>query len=50
MTNEHGQYFEDTVYVSMSTRFYVWLKYMLWVPAVLLYVPLLMLRKKTKAD
>ena len=50
MINDHGQYFEDTVYVSMSTRFYVWLKYMLFVPAALLYVPLLMMRRKAKTD
>lgn len=48
MTNEHGQYFEDTVPVSLSTRFYVWVKFMVLVPALLLYVPLLMMKRKTK--
>ena len=35
MINEHGQYFEDVVSVSVSTRFYVWLKYMLLAPSCL---------------
>jgi hypothetical protein len=48
MTNEHGQYYEDTVPVSLSTRFYVWIKFMILVPAALLYGPLLMMKKKTK--
>lgn len=27
MIDDHGQYFEDTLYISLSTKFYVWLKY-----------------------
>ena len=41
MINEHGQYFEDIVSVSISTRFYVWLKYMVLAPVLLLSIPLL---------
>ena len=48
MTNEHGQYFEDTVPVTLSTRFYVWIKFMVLVPAILLYGPLLLMKRKIK--
>jgi hypothetical protein len=48
LTNEHGQYFEETVHIAMSTRFYVWIKYMVLIPLCLLYIPLLMMRKKPK--
>lgn len=41
MTDEHGLYYEDTVYVSLSTKFYVWLKYMVITPIVILCTPLL---------
>ena len=41
MLDEHGQYFEDTVYISLSTKFYVWLKYMILSPVVVLCVPLI---------
>ena len=44
MTNEHGQYFEDAVYVSLSTRFYVWLKYLITAPVIGLCIPLLLMR------
>ena len=49
MINEHGQHFEDVVSVSVSTRFYVWLKYMLLGPLLLLSLPLLMARKRSAA-
>lgn len=45
MTNEHGQYFEDVIAVSVNTRFYVWFKYMIVGPLVLLSIPLLLVRK-----
>ena len=46
MTNEHGQHFEDVVAVSLSTRFYIWFKYMLLAPVLMISVPLLMMRKE----
>lgn len=42
MIDEHGLYFEDTVFVSLSTKFYVWLKYMVVAPIVILCTPLLL--------
>jgi len=45
MFNEHGQYFEDAVPVAVSTRFYVWLKYMAALPAFVLCIPLLLMKK-----
>jgi hypothetical protein len=36
MTNEHGQYFEDMVYISVGSDFYKWLKYLVLSPVVLL--------------
>ena len=44
MLNEHGQYFEDSVNVSVSTRFYIWMKYLILFPLFLLTIPLLMMR------
>jgi hypothetical protein len=46
MTNEHGQYYEDVVAVSVNTRFYVWFKYMVAGPLILLSIPLLLVRRK----
>jgi hypothetical protein len=46
MTNEHGQYYEDAVAVSLNTRFYVWFKYMIMGPLVVLSLPLLLARKR----
>lgn len=42
MTTEHGQYFYDTITVAVSTRFYVWLKYMVVSPVVIFCMPLLL--------
>lgn len=36
MQSSHGEYFEDIVHVALSTRFYVWIKYVLAAPVVLL--------------
>lgn len=41
MKSRHGEYFEDTVHVALSTKFYVWLKYLLSAPIVLLTFTLL---------
>ena len=48
LTNEHGQYFEDTVPVELGTRFYVWIKYLLILPAALMYIPLFVMRATPK--
>lgn len=47
MVNEHGQYFEDSVHISVSTRFYIWMKYLVLLPLFLLTLPLLMMRTST---
>lgn len=36
LQSDHGEYFEDTVHVALSTRFYIWLKYLLVTPMVLI--------------
>lgn len=36
MQSEHGEYFEDAVHVALSTRFYIWLKYLIVTPLVLI--------------
>jgi hypothetical protein len=41
MVNEHGQRYEDAVSVHIATRFYIWLKYLIVVPVILLVLPLL---------
>jgi hypothetical protein len=46
MMNEHGQYYEDVIYVSLSTRFYVWIKYFVLAPVLVFAAPLLLIRKK----
>lgn len=48
MTNDHGQYFEDQVYVEISTRFHVWIKYLVLFPVALLCLPLLVTLKASK--
>eukprot|EP01038_Epipyxis_sp_PR26KG_P005673 gene5673-7830_t len=42
MTNKYGQYYEDFVHISNSVRFYIWLKYMIISPMVVLCIPLLL--------
>ena len=49
MKNEYGQYFEDVAPVSVSTRFYVWIKYLLVAPVVLVSVPLLVSSSTSKS-
>ena len=44
LVDEHGIYHEDSVYVNMNTRFYIWIKYMLVLPVLLLCVPLLLMK------
>ena len=45
MTNDHGQHYEDACRVAVSTRFYVWFKYLLVGPVLLVVAPLLLLQK-----
>jgi hypothetical protein len=46
MTNEHGQYFEETLPLAVSTGYYVWIKYLILTPLALLAIPLHILRFK----
>lgn len=46
MTTEHGQYFEDSVYIAVSTRFHTWFKYMVGLPLLCLVAPLLLVGKR----
>jgi hypothetical protein len=36
MKTSHGEYFEDSVHVAVSTRFYIWIKYLIVAPMALL--------------
>lgn len=36
MSSDHGEYFEDTVHVALSTKFYLWVKYLLVTPLLVL--------------
>jgi hypothetical protein len=47
MTNEYGQYFEDVAPVSICTHFYVWIKYLVVAPVILVAVPLLLTTGKS---
>lgn len=49
MYTDHGMYFEDHVDVAISTRFYVWVKYLALFPLGLLCVPLLLMRGKKES-
>jgi hypothetical protein len=49
MYTDHGLYFEDHVDVAISTRFYVWMKYLMLCPLALLSVPLLLMRSKKES-
>lgn len=44
MTNEHGQYFEDSVTISLCTQFYVWVKYIVCAPIMLFTLSLLFMK------
>lgn len=44
MTNEHGQYFEDSVTITLCTQFYVWIKYIVCAPVLLFSVALLLMK------
>ena len=44
MTTEHGLYFEDTIWVSFSTRFFIWIKFLILIPVALFCIPLLLMR------
>lgn len=41
MSSDHGEYFEDTVHVSLSTRFYLWIKYLVVTPLLVLCVTII---------
>jgi hypothetical protein len=41
MTTDHAEYFEETLVVEVSTKFYIWLKYLVLIPLALLVAPLL---------
>ena len=44
MANEYGQYFEDSVHISINTRFFIWMKYLVLIPLVLVTIPLVLMR------
>ena len=44
MINDHGQMFEDAVAVSVGTRFYIWFKYLVVAPVLMVALPLLLIR------
>ncbi len=46
MTNDHGQYYEDHAYISVSTKFHLWIKYLILFPVTLLCLPLVLTIKK----
>jgi len=41
MSSDRGEYFEDTVHVALSTRFYMWIKYLTVTPLVVLCATLI---------
>lgn len=41
MSSDRGEYFEDTVHVALSTRFYMWIKYLIVTPLVVLSATLI---------
>lgn len=47
MTNEHGQYFEDSVTISLCTQFYVWIKYIVCAPVLIFSLGLLFMKSST---
>ncbi len=48
LTTEHGQYFEDFIVISINTKFYVWLKYLVVIPVMLISVPLFLIDVKVQ--
>lgn len=46
MTTEHGIYYEDVITVAINTRFYIWFKYLILIPVLLLCLPLILLKKQ----
>lgn len=42
MTTEHGLYYEDAFNVQISSKFYVWIKYMVVSPIVVFCLPLIL--------
>lgn len=44
MYTDHQQYYEDSIEIELSTRFYIWVKYLVVIPLVILLVPLLFMK------
>lgn len=44
MNTDHQQYYEDSIEIELSTRFYIWIKYLIVIPMIILIVPLLFMR------
>lgn len=44
MTTDHAEYHEETLMMEVSTKFYIWLKYLVIIPLSLLIPPLLFMR------
>lgn len=42
MENAHFQHYDDSVHVSISSRFYIWIKYMVVAPVAIFCVPLML--------
>jgi hypothetical protein len=48
MTTDRGEYHEETLMVEVSTKFYIWLKYLVLIPLVVLVAPLLFMKPQQK--
>lgn len=48
MTTDHAEYFEETLVVEVSTKFYIWMKYLILIPLALLVAPLLLIKPQQK--
>jgi hypothetical protein len=48
MITEHGLYYEDSFNVQISSKFYVWIKYMVLSPVIVFCTPLILRTLKTK--
>jgi hypothetical protein len=48
MTTDHAQYFEETLMLEVSTKFYIWIKYLVLIPLALLIAPLLFIKPQQK--
>jgi len=48
MTTGYGLYYEDIIWVSISRRFYIWIKYLPTIPLIVLCLPLLLMRRQKR--